>query len=59
MEKFKDKIRIRTFWMSVIIIFVAITYFVLLFNQDKMPEISDFVRGFQTGTFCGLELILV
>ena len=42
MEKFKEKIRIRTFWMSVIIICAAITYFVLLFNRDKLPEISDF-----------------
>jgi len=58
MEKFKEKIRIRTLWMVVVIIFVAISFFVLLFNQDNLPEIPDFIKGFQTGAFCGLQLIL-
>ena len=59
MEKFKEKIRIRTIWMVVVIICIAITYSVLLFNQDNLTEISDFIKGFQTGAFCGLQLILI
>lgn len=59
MEKFKRKIRKRIFGMSLTIICLSITYFVLLSNKNNLPKTADFIMGFQTGVFCGLELGLV
>lgn len=59
MENFKVKVRNRVMFMSLITILVSITYFVLLLNRESLPEASDFIRGFQMGIFCVLELVLV
>lgn len=59
MEKFKEKIRTRVLGMSLITIFSSLTYFILLFNQNNLPNRPNFVKGFQIGAFVGLELVLV
>lgn len=59
MEKFKRKLRIRTVWIAVVIICVAVTNFALIINHKRLPVLPDFIYGFQTGIFAGLELILL
>jgi hypothetical protein len=59
MEKFKEKIRIRTIWMSVTAIFAAVINLFFVFNKTELPTVPDFVKGFQAGVITGLELILV
>lgn len=59
MEKYKAKIRMRMIWMSMALSISAIAYFVLLLNQNQLPKVPDFIKGFQIGAFCGLELVLV
>lgn len=59
MEKFKEKIRIRTIYMSIIVICIAIVNFVLIINENNLPEIPEFAKGFQEGVFTGLELCLI
>lgn len=59
MEKFKEKVNQRILRMGLILIFVSVTYFILSINQGNLPEIPDFIRGFQMGAFCGLELVLI
>lgn len=59
MDKFKEKLRIRNLWMSAVVLLAAVTNFILFFNKDSVPEIPDFTRGFQTGVYLGIELLLV
>lgn len=59
MENYKEKIRIKTLWISVITTCSVIINLILLFNQNNLPKVPDFIKGFQTGAFCGVELILV
>lgn len=59
MERFKERTRIKTLWMSVVGICLPVSYFVLFLNQDKLPKIPSFINGFQAGALFGIELILV
>ena len=59
MEKFKEKIRLRVLWMAIITICLSISYIYLSLNSDRLPQIPDFIRGFQFGAFFGVILVLV
>ncbi len=59
MERFKNKIRKRTTLMSVVIMGILVTYFVLSLYKGSLPVIPDFIRGFHTGAFIGVELTFV
>ncbi len=59
MEKFKEKILKRTLFMSLVTILIAITYLVFSLNRDNLPSVPDFIRGFHTGSFAGVELVAV
>ncbi len=59
MEKFKEKIRVRTLLMSAIVISLSVSYLVLLLNQDKLPKMPSFIMGFHAGILSGLVLLLV
>ncbi|GGH15321.1 hypothetical protein [Paenibacillus segetis] len=59
MEKFKEKIRVRIISLSLITSLVCLINVILLTNRSRLPEISDFILGFQSGVFIGLILILV
>lgn len=56
MDKFKRKIRIRTIWMLTLVICIAAVYFALALSKGNQPSIPDFIRGFHTGAFTGIEI---
>lgn len=60
MEKFKVKIQKRVLILSLTAIFTA-AVFILLLSGLLMdtPSIPEFIKGFNMGVFCGLELILI
>ena len=59
MEKYKEKVRIRTNSLSLLAVGTIIIYFVLMLNRDHLPVLPSFIKGFQLGAFIGLELFLV
>ncbi len=59
MEKYKKKIQIRTILMSFVMIGLAVFYFVFPIYRKALPQIPDFIRGFHTGAFVGVELAMV
>lgn len=59
MEKFKEKIRKRTIYMSIIILLLGISYFIFMINRNSLPEVPEFITGFQMGIFIALEIILI
>lgn len=59
MEKFKAKIRKRTLVISIVLLAMAATYFVFSLYRDSLPPVPDFIKGFHTGAFIGVELVAV
>jgi hypothetical protein len=60
MEQYKKKINNRIIWMAILTILVGLINVILnYYFQDKMTTISDFIRGFQVGIFCSLEVSLI
>lgn len=59
MEKFREKIRVRTLCTLVIVVSLAVSYLILFLNQDKLPKIPSFIMGFHTGVLCGFGLLLI
>lgn len=59
MGKFKEKIRVRTLVMSVVVISLALSYLVLFLNQDKLPQMPSFIMSFHAGVLCGLGILLI
>ena len=59
MEKFKEKILKRTILMALIATLLTISYLVLFYKQNALPQIPDFIKGFQTGAFIGVDVILI
>ncbi len=53
MDKFKRKIRVRIIWLLAIFICIALLYFALALSKGTV--IPDFIRGFHTGAFAGIE----
>lgn len=59
MEKFKAKIKRRTLIISIVLIIMAATYFLFSLYRNTLPPVPDFIRGFHTGAFIGVELVAV
>lgn len=59
MEKFREKIRVRTLCTSVIVVSLSVSYLILFLNQDNLPKIPSFIIGFHAGVLCGLGLLLI
>jgi hypothetical protein len=59
MDKFKRKIRVRIIWMSAVLICIAFVYIALALAKDNLPVIPDFIRGFHTGVFTGIEIMIL
>lgn len=59
MEKYKEKVRLRVIYLTWIMLLTCLINIVLLSNRSRLPEISDFIRGFQSGVFTGLLLVFL
>ncbi len=60
MEKFKVKIQKRVLLLSTTTIFTAAIFSLLLSGLlMDTPTVPEFIKGFNMGAFCGLELILI
>lgn len=59
MEKFRAKVQKRVTMMSMIILATAAAYSLLLSGIMELPSVPDFIRGFNTGAFAGIELVMV
>jgi hypothetical protein len=59
MEKYKKKIKKRIGVMSLVMICIAVIYFMLPVYSDALPQMPDFIRGFHAGAFAGVELVMV
>lgn len=61
LENYKKSLAQRQIWVSCGLIVVSIFLLCMgyLFRDAACGHIPDFIRGFQTGLFLGLELLLV
>ncbi|MDF2573055.1 MAG: hypothetical protein K0R55_4659 [Sporomusa sp.] len=59
MEKFKQKVQQRTAIMGLVMVVMAVVFTYLSGFEGDLPSIPDFIKGFHSGIFTGLELILV
>ncbi|MDF2589140.1 MAG: hypothetical protein K0S41_2981 [Anaerocolumna sp.] len=59
MEKYAKKVKVRSFIMSIVTLLIGITIIFLMIIQKQLPNVPDFIRGFQFGAFSGLELIMI
>lgn len=59
MDKYKEKIRKRILVMTIILIIIAVIYFMFSLFITSLPSVPDFIRGFHMGSFVGVELVLV
>lgn len=60
MEQYKKKISNRIIWMAILTILIGLSNVILNYiYKDQMTTIPDFIRGFQVGVFCGVEVILI
>jgi hypothetical protein len=60
MEKFKIKVQKRVTILALTTIFTFILYLLLVSGLlMDTPSVPDFIKGFNMGAFCGVELVLV
>ncbi|RUT40519.1 hypothetical protein EJP82_24785 [Paenibacillus anaericanus] len=59
MEKYKEKVRLRVIYLTWIMLLTCLINIVLLSNRNRLPEISDFILGFQSGVFTGLLFVFI
>jgi hypothetical protein len=59
MEKFAKKVKSRSLIMSLVTIFIGLTIVILMIIQNKLPNLPDFIRGYQFGITTGLIVIMV
>lgn len=59
MEKYKEKVRLRIIYLTLGMFLTCGINIVLLSNRSRLPEISDFILGFQSGVFIGLILVFI
>lgn len=59
MGKFREKIRGRIIWLMVVGISLGISYLILFSNQDKLPQMPDFMMSFHGGVLFGIEILLI
>lgn len=58
MEKYKETLRTRMNGLSLIAACAAVIYIGLTFYRDRLPVLPSFIKGFHTGAFIGIELIV-
>ena len=59
MDQFKKKLRVRVNVLALLILIFSLTYHFLSRYTNTGIEMPDFILGFQTGAFVGLQLVLV
>lgn len=58
MDEFKQKLQVRNTWLAISMVVFALIYFILYSLSNRLPEIPDFFKGYQSGFFTGGELFL-
>ena len=56
MDKYREKLKVRTNILSLVAAVTLLIYVGLLFYRDRLPELPSFIQGFQTGVVLGIEL---
>lgn len=56
MDKYREKLKVRTTILSLVAAVTLLIYVGLLFYGDRLPELPSFIKGFQTGVVLGIEL---
>lgn len=59
MENYKKTMRLRMQYLSLVMVIAVITIVLLLSNRSRLPVMSDFILGFQSGIFIGMVVGLV
>lgn len=58
MDKFKEKVRSRVIILTVVCMSLGLSYLILFSNQDKLPNMPDFIKGFHSGVLFGIISLL-
>jgi hypothetical protein len=58
MEKLRKKLLFKARWTTAVIILLGIIDIVFMIYKDKLPDIPEFVSGYQLGIFISVEVLL-
>ncbi|MBS4538814.1 hypothetical protein GOQ27_10080 [Clostridium sp. D2Q-11] len=59
MEVFKETLRKRVRFFFFVLIFATSITSILTVNRNRLPNVPEFIKGFQVGVFIGLSLIIL
>ena len=59
MDRYKKKVQNRVIWLMVLFISLVGSYFILLFNQEKLSQLSSNIMGFHAGVLSSIGFLLM
>ncbi|MEK4663045.1 hypothetical protein MHH93_14165 [Priestia sp. FSL H7-0729] len=58
MDKFKIKVETRKNVLSLVAVAMILIYVGLIFYRGGLPALPSFIKGFHTGAFIGVEVVI-
>ncbi|MCP1186011.1 hypothetical protein [Paenibacillus sp. 1781tsa1] len=58
MDKYKIKVETRKNALSLVAVVTILIYVGLIFYRGGLPDLPSFIKGFHTGAFIGVEVVI-